>query len=296
MGWFVAFKGCLLRFLEAESTSIYQPPAHKSNRPPGPKNFLNFLLRRDRIGLESEAQEILMELLNPDVREATQAKLAEAMEGPVTLVLYTQEPGHLVLPDALQGQECQFCKENRQLLEEVAALSDKLRLEVHDYRTETDNARALGIDKIPALALLGPESLDHGIRFYGIPSGYEYTGLIEAIVDVSRGRTGLSEKTRGKLRSLDRDVHLQVFVTPTCPYCTFAVRLSHQFALESPRVRADMVEATEFPHLANKNQVMGVPRTVVNDSGFIEGAMPEDKFLEEILKAAAPASPGGESP
>ena len=108
-------------------------------------------------------------------------------------------------------------------------------------------------------------------------------------MDVSRGKTSLSDKTREKLRAIDRDVHLQVFVTPTCPYCSISVRLAHQFAMESPFIRADMVEATEFPHLANRFNVMGVPRTVINNAAFIEGAMPEDRFLREILKAVAPA-------
>ena len=148
-------------------------------------------------------------------------------------------------------------------------------------------AKQFNIDKIPATVIMGDK--DYGIRFYGIPSGYEYSSLIECIMDVSRGKTSLSDKTREKLRAIDRDVHLQVFVTPTCPYCSISVRLAHQFAMESPFIRADMVEATEFPHLANRFNVMGVPRTVINNAAFIEGAMPEDRFLREILKAVAPA-------
>jgi alkyl hydroperoxide reductase subunit AhpF len=74
-------------------------------------------------------------------------------------------------------------------------------------------------------------------------------------------------------------------VTPTCPYCSISVRLAHQFALESVHIKADMLEATEFPHLSDRFSVMGVPKTVINGQAFIEGALPEDQFLAEILKA-----------
>jgi len=82
-------------------------------------------------------------------------------------------------------------------------------------------------------------------------------------------------------------VHMQVFITPTCPYCSMAVVLAHQMAVASPMVRADMVEAMEFPQLAIKYQVMGVPRTVINETVHIEGAAPEAAVLEKLREALA---------
>jgi len=230
-----------------------------------------------------------MEMLALDVREATKKKLSSEMESRVTLLYFTQEPGRLVLPGRLQGQECLYCKETRQLLEEVAGLSDKIALVIHDFVTEKPRAEEYGVDKIPAIVIRGEK--DYGIRFFGIPSGYEYMSLLEAIVDVSRGRTALSPQTKEALAALEKDVHIQVFVTPTCPYCTMAVRLAHQFALESPRIRAEMVEATEFPHLAQKYHVFGVPRTVMNETAIVDGAVPEAVFLDHVLKAARPDNP-----
>ncbi|HEX9902973.1 MAG TPA: thioredoxin family protein [Acidobacteriota bacterium] len=227
-----------------------------------------------------------MDLLNTEIRQATRKKFDEEMTGRVTLLHFTQEPGRLVLPDSLKGQECMFCRETKQLLEEVSGLSDKVELQIFDFTADKDKAAEFGIDKIPALVLKGEK--DYGLRFFGIPSGYEYSSLIEAMVDVSRGETSLSAKTKEALHALDTSIHLQVFVTPTCPYCSISVRLAHQFALESPLIRADMVEATEFPHLSNRFNVMGVPKTVINETAFIEGALPEDRFLDEVLKAVQP--------
>jgi glutaredoxin-like protein len=229
-----------------------------------------------------------MDILKNEVRLATKKKFEEEMTGKVALLHFTQEPSRLVLPDSLKGQECLFCRETKQLLEEVSSLSEMIELQVFDFSADKDKAAEFEIDKIPALVIMGEK--DHGIRFYGIPSGYEYTSLIEAMVDVSRGRTSLSDKTKEALRALDKDIHLQVFVTPTCPYCSISVRLAHQFALESIHIKADMLEATEFPHLSNRFGVMGVPKTVINGQSFIEGALPEDQYLSEILKVVQPTN------
>lgn len=194
---------------------------------------------------------------------------------PVKLVVFTQ------------AMECEYCRETRQIVDEVASLSDKIRVEVHDFVADAAVAEALGVDKIPAIALLadGPTPRDYGIRYYGIPAGYEFSSLVEDIVMVSRGESGLSAATKANLAALDKPLHLQVFVTPTCPYCPRAVRLAHQMAVESPLVRADAVEAIEFPHLANKYSVMGVPRTVINETVHLEGAAPEPMLMQKVLEA-----------
>jgi len=224
-----------------------------------------------------------MELLSQEVKEATKKKFEQDLQNRVTIVHFSQEPSRLVLPEHLKGQDCFFCKETKQLLEEVSALSDRIELIIYDFTADQEKAIEYGIDKIPATVIRDEE--DYGIRFFGIPSGYEYTSLIEAISDVSRKKTELSPATKDALKSVDKNIHIQVFVTPTCPYCTTSVRLAHQFAFESPFIKADMVEATEFPHLSNKYNVFGMPKTVINETVLIEGAIPEETFLENILKA-----------
>ncbi len=224
-----------------------------------------------------------MEILNQEVRDSTRKKFDEEMVNRVTVVYFTQEPSRLIPPDDLKGQECLFCRETRKLLEEVGSLSDKIDLIVYDFVADKEKAAEFGVDKIPATIVTAGKN--HGVKFYGIPSGYEYTSLIEAITDVSKGKTSLSQKTIDALKALDRDVHIQVFVTPTCPYCTIPVRLGHQFALESPLVKAEMVEATEFPHLAQKYSVFSVPKTIINETVMIDGAVPEESFLENVVNS-----------
>lgn len=201
----------------------------------------------------------------------------EKLDRSVKMIVFTQE------------NECQYCRETRELSEELAALSPKIASEVVTFAPEGEAAKQYGIDKIPAIVLVedGPQPVDYGIRFYGIPSGYEFATLIEGIKMVSAGDSGLPADIKRKVAAIDKPVHMQVFITPTCPYCPQAVHLAHQMAMENSKVRADMVEAIEFPHLSNKYQVMGVPRTVINETYHLEGAAPGAMVLDKIAEALA---------
>jgi glutaredoxin-like protein len=178
----------------------------------------------------------------------------------------------------------------QQLLEEVAALDPRLTLEVHSVTAELNGAPAPPVDRIPAIVL--GRAGGAGIRFYGIPSGFEFAALLDDLIAVSRNDSGLAPETKAALATLAQDVHVQVFVTPTCPYCPGASRLAHAMALESPRVRADVIESMEFPSLAERYGVYGVPKIVLNETRSFEGALPEAAFLEHVLAAAA--EPGGQ--
>jgi glutaredoxin-like protein len=212
-----------------------------------------------------------MALLSDKDRQFLQNHFQQTLVNPVKLVFFTQEIA------------CQFCRETGQILEEVAELSDKITVETYNFVTDKEVADRYGVDKIPATIVMG--DVDYGIRFYGIPSWYEFTSLIEDVIDVSRGKTELLPETADALAQIEEPVHIQVFVTPTCPYCPSAVRMAHSLAIASENVRADMVEAIEFPHLANKYSVYGVPRTVINEETHLEGAAPEPLFVAKVKEA-----------
>jgi len=212
-----------------------------------------------------------MPLLNEKDRQFLEKHMAETLQGPVKLLFFSQTVA------------CQFCRETEQILSEVVALSDKISLQIYNFVTDRNVAQQYGIDKIPATVVMG--EVDYGIRFYGIPSGYEFTSLIEDIIDVSRGQASLSSATLEALKAIQDPVHIQVFVTPTCPYCPAAVRMGHSLAIASDKIRADMVESIEFPHLANRYNVYGVPRTVINEDTHLEGAAPEPLMVAKVLQA-----------
>ncbi|MBN2472488.1 MAG: thioredoxin family protein [Anaerolineae bacterium] len=215
-----------------------------------------------------------MPLMDDKTREDVREML-KVLTNPVKMVVFTQE------------FECQLCAETRQIAEEVAELSDQITLDVRDFVGDETYAKDLHVDKIPAIVLLGENDQDYGIRFFGIPSGYEFMSLLEGLKLVSSGQAELEADTQAYLDALEGELHLQVFVTPTCPYCPSAVILAHRLAFASEKVRSDMVEANEFPHLSMRYNVMGVPRTVINEDTFIEGAAPEQMLLDKLQEAMA---------
>lgn len=185
---------------------------------------------------------------------------------------------------------CDYCDETRQLLEEVSALSDKIELSVYDVQENADVAKRFNVMYAPGIVIAAKDNAEVtnlGIQFSGIPSGHEFSTLINDIIIVSKRDSGLDPKTREYLKNLDKPLHLQVFVTPTCPYCPRAVLLAHQMAMENPTmIRAEGVEATEFPELADRFNVRGVPQTVINSgAGMVVGAVPEHNLLAEIRRA-----------
>lgn len=141
-----------------------------------------------------------MPLIQEKDRIAIEEQL-KALTGPVKIINFTQEI------------ECQYCRETHQLMQELAALSDKLSFEVYDFQLDKARAEEYRIDKIPATVIEGVK--DYGVRFYGIPAGYEFASLLETTIAVSEGDSGLNDKTREKLKTLTRPLHIQVFVTPT---------------------------------------------------------------------------------
>lgn len=211
--------------------------------------------------------------LDADDREELRKRFEENLVNKVRLIHFTRE------------LDCQYCRETKQLLTELSELSDKIQFEVYNFYADTDKVEQFKIDKVPA-TVIASEDKDYGIRYFGIPSGYEFASLLSDIEMVSRGVSGLSQRSIEKIKEIDVPVHIQVFVTPTCPYCPSAVHLAHQLAMENELITADMIEAIEFPDLAERYMVMGVPKVVMNDVYYFEGALPERHYVDKVVEAA----------
>ena len=142
-----------------------------------------------------------MALITEDVAGQLKKEF-EKLLGPVRLAVFSQA---LADPESEQV---------RRLVEEVAALDDRITSESYNFVLDTGKVEELKIARIPAIAVLGAEK-DYGIRMYGLPSGYEFGTLVDAILDVSSGASGLGDATREALAALTQPAHLQVFSTPT---------------------------------------------------------------------------------
>ena len=217
-----------------------------------------------------------MGLIPEEHKQRLKEEFEKNLKDDVRIVVFTQET------------ECPSCKQARELAEEVGAFSNRIKVEVYDFVKDSEKAKEYQIDKVPAIAVLGKK--DYGIRFYGLVYGYEFRPFSEGIINVSRGATNLSEETKKKLASIEKPVHIQVFISLTCPYCPLVTSLAHQFAMESDLVRADMIGVGEFPHLGHKYGVMGVPKIIINEKTEFVGAIPEEPFVQQVVLAQRPTT------
>jgi alkyl hydroperoxide reductase subunit AhpF len=143
-----------------------------------------------------------MPFLSDQDQDAVRKEL-EKLDGPVKLVVFSQEL-----------DQAELCRQNEQLVREVADLAPSLiSVEVLNPAIDRERAAAYGIDRVPAIVVEGAR--DYGIRFLGIPGGYEFSNLIDSIIVTSSGQTGLSAETQEALAGLTTDIDIKVFSTPT---------------------------------------------------------------------------------
>jgi glutaredoxin-like protein len=147
----------------------------------------------------------MTQLLNDDILNQIR-EVFDGMKNPVHIMFFGSQ------------ENCQYCDETRQLVEEVAAISDLISIEIYDMEADSDLASGYNVDKAPGVVIAakeGDQVTDFGVRLAGIPSGHEFTSLIQDILLVSNRDSGLNPQTREFLKGLDKPILLQVFVTPT---------------------------------------------------------------------------------
>lgn len=150
-----------------------------------------------------------MTFISPQDQQTLRTLFSQELQNDVTLLYFTQLESVM----QVRGQECTICKDTRELLEEVTGLSEKIHLTVKDFVQDEPEAQRLGVTHIPATILQG--SAKGAVRFFGVPAGYEFSTLIEDILDISKGTTKLHSTTQEAVSKIDQDLHIQVFVTPT---------------------------------------------------------------------------------
>ncbi len=178
---------------------------------------------------------------------------------------------------------CEHCDNIRAIIDEIKELSNHLNFTEYNIEKNDELAKKYNVEMAPALVFT---KHDNGnIKYYGVPSGYEFSSFIEDIMDLGTDNNELDEGIEETIKKIDKAVNILVFVTPTCPYCPGAVRTAHKFAMLNDHINAAMVEAYEFSAMADKHGVQGVPRVVINEKISFEGSLPQSEFAEKIMLA-----------
>jgi len=189
-------------------------------------------------------------------------------------------------------RECPSCEDTRSIMKELDGLSENLKVSFLDFYTDRDEAGQDDIDRTPAIIV--SDGTHSRVKFYGAPSGYEFSSLLTTIIDSGGGEEPLTEDTMNFLDDLEENLLMQVFVTPTCPHCPPAAVLASRMAQYSDKVRSEVIEANEFPELSEKFSVKGVPRTVINGTFWAEGSLPESLMIR-ALKTGLKSNPSEET-
>ncbi|HKI57423.1 MAG TPA: thioredoxin family protein [Trueperaceae bacterium] len=222
-----------------------------------------------------------MAFLDDKIRGQVKDALA-GLQHDVQMIVY--KGGQVFVPgqDAAGEQDATL-----QLLREVAELNDHVEV-VERTIAGDEEAQALGITRAPTTLFRRKGTERSNMRFAGIPSGYEFTTLLETLLMLGTDELELTP-TLESVKEIEDAINLQTFVTPTCPYCPRAVITAFRFALVNDRIVAEGVEANEFPELSQRNRISGVPDTIVTGANAtrVLGAQPEHAFAEALRQVSA---------
>lgn len=186
----------------------------------------------------------------------------------------------------VKGKElnpCEYCQYIEELLSELESVSSgKLKVEIADGDENRSILEERGLKTYPVIEVIGKNK--GKIRFYGIPSGHEFGAFIKAITTASTGETDdITEEVKEMVLKVDFPVNIEVFVTPSCPYCPLMAATAYAFALYNENFTSDVVEVIEHSEWADRYRVQSVPKTVINGKLDLVGAYPPDVILNKIL-------------
>lgn len=215
-----------------------------------------------------------MPLIREEDKKFLMQEFEKHLKNDVDLVIFTSE-----------NSDCKYCKETVELAEEVSEINKKIHLLKYDFDKDKEAVNAYDVEKFPATIVAEHGKKDGRIKYYGIPSGYEFGSLIEDLKNVSSNEVEVSSKAMEVVSKIDKPIKIKVYVTPTCPYCPRAVGTAHKFAILNKNITGEMVESLEFEQEAEEVGVSSVPHIVINGEVQFVGAYPDDQFAEYVLEA-----------
>ena len=207
-------------------------------------------------------------------------RFSRELKSRLRIDFFTRRPTAIFIP----GRECLHCEDVQAMLEELAALSPRISLTIHEYEDGDKAAAALGVDNVPAIVLRG--QANRPVRYFGMPSGAQWPGFIELLFETAGGIVQLPPEAVRALKKLRSDVTLKLLITPGCPYSATMARLVFKLGLQSVRVKVDVIEVAEFPHLVAQIGAPVVPVTVINDEYATPGVLDDTDLAQALLLAA----------
>jgi len=186
-----------------------------------------------------------------------------------------------------QSADAQLNSSALALAKGLAELSPKLSVEAYDIGSK--EAQAYGVDKAPAVAILGEKSAR--IRFFGVPGGHEFDTWVAIIRRAAARDSGLTEASRRALASLAKPVRIEVFVTLDCEYCPEMADLASRLAVASDKVATSIIDISQFPDLADALRIKAVPTLIIDGGTAFVGRRSEEDLVAAVVQGSLPKVP-----
>ena len=210
-----------------------------------------------------------MPIFNEDTKNQLEDLIGEIPEK-VNILFFTSE------------KKCRSCRDTQQYITEFSELNENIDLTVYDQERDKEQVDEFHIEMFPAIVILDKSGIDRGVKFYGIPAGYEVHSLITSIKEAGGIAKPNSQEIENRIKNITNKIHIKVFVTPQCPHCPSAVIKGHKLAFLNKNIICDMIESTTFSEQSQKYGVRGVPKIIINETHEFTGSQPISKFLEVI--------------
>jgi len=207
--------------------------------------------------------------LSTDDRTTIEKKFSD-LKDPVTILLHKPE-----------GKADQF-DDFMAALEEICSINELIKFK-DMVEMETDEDMIHDVEMFPALVLIDKDGQDHGIRFYGVPTSNIFDSFIDTISLFSNGDHGLEEEFSKKVMGLDEN-KLQVLGTPSVPRLSIYLNDLIKATFISDKMECAMIDLIQFPHIAEENRVLDMPKTVSNGELKFTGVYPPEEIVQILEK------------
>ena len=211
-----------------------------------------------------------MQIMDEDIERRLRNKFEKEMKREIEIVVIKSD----------KEEECQLCGLTIELINKLSEVSNKIKVKI--YEKSSAAAKKYSIERVPSILI---DPTNYKIVYTGAPIGEEGWAFIETMVLVSQDDSKLSQEAREKLKELKDERHIEVYVTPTCPYCPLAVLLANKVAIEGKgKVKAECIEVQENMDLAMKYNIRSVPQQIIDGKVSSVGVQPELKFVEDVIR------------
>ena len=171
----------------------------------------------------------------------------------------------------------------KEMITDLISINGFLSVEHHSL--DSDEAKKYEIEENGTIVILNEDRVNRGVYYYGPPAGYEINSFVHSLLDFGGVEKLPDAQTLEKIKAIDKDIDIKVFVGLSCPHCPGAVINAHTLAKHNPRIKGIMVEAASYEELSKKFNISSVPRIIINDGkGDLLGNLPMSEILDAINK------------